>query len=98
MRIAIVIALIATIAGTGYYFGYLRNENVCYDKINNEIESTREILKDWGVNPPESMTKLRVAEMAFQVSQYSLQAFNIKNDPYKNICDFYFYGFSLKRK
>jgi hypothetical protein len=100
MRTIISLLIVSAIAGAGYYFGYMRNENICLQKIDKEIQSTKEIVDEWMQKPPagSSITSIEAARLAFDVVKSGSAAFFIKMDPHRNICDYYFYGFELRLK
>ena len=100
MRTFIILAIVGAIAGAGYYFGHMRNEEVCYEEIKKEITRTQETLDLWKAKPPadSSITSMDAIELAIQVSEYAMTAMVIQLDPHRNLCDYYFYGFELRRK
>ena len=51
MKLLIVSTILAAVIGAAYYFGYHRNEALCYDEISSEIDSTERILDDWMSDP-----------------------------------------------
>jgi len=52
MRAFIILAIVGATAGAGYYFGHMRNEEVCYEEIKKEITRTQETLDLWKAKPP----------------------------------------------
>lgn len=93
-------AVIAAILGAGFYFGYLRNEAVCYKIISNELEASADMLERWKTNAPDYViyTELELLEMSLEVAEYRLAVSSIKADKYRNLCDYYWHGMSLRRK
>ena len=99
MKLLIVSTILAAVIGAAYYFGYHRNEALCYDEISSEIDSTRRILDDWMSDPSAvNMTHLEVQSLKLKVAEAGANALIWYVDEYKNVCDIYFYGFELNRK
>ena len=97
---AIGFAVVAALIFAGFYFGYLRNEDRCYNDIDAELAADMEMLEDWATDPPDYVdyTALEILELKLSVLENNFIARNIKNDPHRSICDYYVYGMSLKRK
>lgn len=64
MRAFIILAIVGATAGAGYYFGHMRNEEVCYEEIKKEITRTQETLDLWKAKPPanSSITSMDAIE------------------------------------
>ena len=89
---------IAVLIGVGFYFGYLRHEPRCYEAIDKKITSTQASLEEWYSTPPDGMTKQDVNELQIVVAKAAANATLKWISQYENICDYYFEGFTLRRK
>jgi len=88
--IIICIAVAICLAGVIFYFGYLRNEEVCYKAIDEEITDGKNYY-----STDNSVTGLNIR---LRLAEASIKARSIKYDEHRNICDYYLYAASLKRK
>lgn len=96
----IAIAVVAALGGLGYYLGFVRNENKCFDTIRQEINDDDKMLGEWITNPPEgmTMTKVELLEAQLDLVKMNMAAHSIKMDEHRNICDYYYYNFKLRMK
>jgi hypothetical protein len=71
MRAFIILAIVGATAGAGYYFGHMRNEEVCYEEIKKEITRTQETLDLWKAKPPanSSITSMDAIDTKFKINR-----------------------------
>ena len=71
MRAFIILAIVGATAGAGYYFGHMRNEEVCYEEIKKEITRTQETLDLWKAKPPanSSITSMDAIDTNFKINR-----------------------------
>ena len=88
------------VVSLGIYYGYIRNEDRCYKELKAEINAGMEMLERWTVDAPDYVdyTPLELAEFKVGVSETSIAALLIKQDPYRSACDYYVYGMQLRKK
>ena len=88
-------ALAATV-----YFGYIRNEDRCYDKLEGQLESLNKQFAEWRQDQPSWLdyTELELAQIGLKLKEEGLTLLSIRSDPYRHVCDYYVYEFSLKEK
>ena len=88
-------ALAATV-----YFGYIRNEDRCYDELKADLESAHKMLERWRQDPPDYLdySELEFAQMGLKLAEDGLTLLSLRSDPHRHVCDYYVYGFSLKKK
>lgn len=88
--IIICIAVAICLGGVIYNFGYLRNEEVCYKAIDEEITDGKNYY-----STDNSVTGLNIQ---IRLAEAGIKALSIKLDEHRNICDYYLYAYSLKLK
>lgn len=91
---------IGVLGFAGFYYGYLRNEDRCYNQIRAELDAEMKLLEDWSTDPPDYVTysARELLEFKFQVAEGGLVALNTRYDPHRSICDYYVYVWRLRRK
>lgn len=88
-------ALAATI-----YFGYIRNEDRCYNELNNQLESIERQVALWRQNPPNWLdyTEPELIQIDEKLTEENVRLLSTRSDPDLHVCDYYVYEFSLQKK
>lgn len=88
-------ALAATV-----YFGYIRNEDRCYDELKADLESDQKMLESWQQDLPDYLdfSELELSQIGLKLAENRATLSFLRSDPHRNVCDYYVYGFSVNKK